>query len=147
MQVTRCLLKLHHKHHATCALLAIQKPMLEYDRKVVKRRSNHERYHSNDALSNIFAGDQYLQSCLLRYPSRTLLQYFAVTERHTEREVWYKYLIRWNSWGIRDLDHLGNWSWIRCIHATCSGRLNNQFPWWFKSRICPPLFHCITHII
>ena len=68
--------------------------MLEYDRKVVKRRSDHERYHSNDALSNIFAGGQYLQSFLLQYPSRTLLQYFAVTERHTEREVWYKYLIR-----------------------------------------------------
>ena len=36
--VTRCLLKLLHKHHATCALLAIQKSMLDYDRKVVNWR-------------------------------------------------------------------------------------------------------------
>ena len=36
---------------------------------------------------NIFAGRQYLWSCQLLYPSRTLLQYFAVAERHTEREV------------------------------------------------------------
>ena len=49
--VTRCMLKLLHKHHATCALLAIQKSMLDYNRKVVKQWSNHECYHSNDALS------------------------------------------------------------------------------------------------
>ena len=41
----------------------------------------------------IFAGCWYLQSCLLLYSSRTLLQYFAVTERHTEREVSYLLLL------------------------------------------------------
>ena len=48
--VTRCLLKLFYKHHATYALLAIQKSKLDYDRKVAKQQSDHERYHSNDAL-------------------------------------------------------------------------------------------------
>ena len=49
--VTRCLLKLLHKHHATCALLAIQKSVLNYDRKVVKWRNDHECCHSDDVLS------------------------------------------------------------------------------------------------
>ena len=53
--VTRCLLKLLHKHHTTCALLATQKSMLDYDRKVVKRQGDHEHYHSNNTLS------QYIQ--------------------------------------------------------------------------------------
>ena len=34
--VTRCLLKLLYEHHATCAVLAVQKSMLDYDRKVAK---------------------------------------------------------------------------------------------------------------
>ena len=49
--VTRCLLKLLYKHHATYALLAIQKSKLDYEMKVAKRQSGHERYDSNDALS------------------------------------------------------------------------------------------------
>ena len=49
--VKRCLLKLLYKHNATCALLAIQKSVLDYDRKVAKRQSGHECCHSNDTLS------------------------------------------------------------------------------------------------
>ena len=37
--------------------------------------------------SKIFTGRRYLQSYLFLYASMTLLQYFVVTERHTEREV------------------------------------------------------------
>ena len=37
--------------------------------------------------SMTFTEHRYLQSCLLLYASRTLLQYYAVIERHTEREV------------------------------------------------------------
>ena len=91
--VTRCLPKLLYKHHATYALLAIQKSKLDYDRKVAKWRSDHECCDRFVALPQtthcpkIFAGRQYLRSCLLLYFSRTLLQYFAVAERHTEREV------------------------------------------------------------
>ena len=48
--VTKCLLKLFYKEHATCALLAIQKSMLDYNRKVAKRWSDHECCHSNNML-------------------------------------------------------------------------------------------------
>ena len=90
--------------------------------------------------SKIFAECQYLRSCLLLYASRTLVHYFAVAERHTEREVYsmntlYDEMVG----GIHDLDHLGN----RIIHpcTTCSGRLNYQFPRRSKSRLF--LFHRI----
>ena len=59
--------------------------------------------------SSIFAVCRYLQSCLLLYASRTLLQYFAVVERHTEREVYSINTLYDETIGLnKDLYHLGN---------------------------------------
>ena len=84
--VTTCLLKLLYKHHVTCTS-SHTKSMLDCDRKVAKWRSDHKRYHSNDALSWDIRSTAVLQCFLFLYASRTLLWYFVVTERHTEREV------------------------------------------------------------
>ena len=78
--VTKCLLKFLYKHHATCNK---KKSMQDYDRKVAKQQNDHKHCPFKwRAVPRL-----YLRSCLFLYASRTMIQYFAVAERHTEREV------------------------------------------------------------
>ena len=127
--VTKCLLKLQYKHHATCALLAIQKSMLDYDRKVAKWWSDHEHCHSNIAqVQDLWPEDSSICNlawfCTLIGFCYGTLQLLKAKNTHTERRI-VKYLIRWNSQGIYDIDRLENQ--YRHPHAMCLGYLNIGF--------------------
>ena len=105
--------------------------MLDYNRKVAKRRSAiTSRVIQMMHCSKIFTGHRYLQSCLLPHASRTLLQYLQSlkgTQKKYSMNTLYNEMI-----GLyRALYHLGHLN--RHPHASHLGRLYTGFPRCYKS--------------